>query len=127
MRLETALNKQRDAVARLSSLYSTAKICGMTSADVNAEFSAILAGTGKAPRWVRAYLEGRRDALSDALYADSLMFGGYLDGVFYSTHSARPDYYGKHGIDPAQWAERGRVERVGHYWKTTQTPRPFFV
>ncbi len=128
MKLSTALNRQRDAVARLSSLFSVAPISGMTSADMNQEFARILEQTGPgAPRWLQSYLLGRRDAMVDSLYRDSLMYGGWIDGVFYSTHRKRADYYGKHGISPAEYAEAGRVTERGHYWTTTDTPRAFFV
>ena len=127
MKIETALNHRKRALGAVKSLYSTAPIFGMESADLNQRYSYIMETVTHCPAWVREFCDGYRAALQDSLYADSLMFGGWIDGVFYSVHSARPDYYGKHGISPADYADDGRVTGRGHYWKTTKEPKPYFT
>jgi hypothetical protein len=128
MRIETALSRRDSAVTRLRDMFSSAKYGGMTATDMDSRKREIAATTLKGcPSWVKTYLDGYEKALRDALYADSLMFGGYYKGVFYSTHSDRADYYGKNGIDPVDYANDGNVTGRGHYWKTTKTPKPYFV
>lgn len=127
MKITTALNHRNSAIAAINSLYSIAKICGMTSEQMNREYSEILAKRAHCPNWVREYCDGYRAALQNALYSDCLMFGGWIGDKFYSTHSNRADYYGKNGIEPGDWASDGRVTGLGHYWKTTKSPKPYFV
>ena len=127
MRISTQLNKRNSAIASLNSLLSTAKFAGMTSAEINAETMKIRATLAKCPESIRAYFDGYNKCKIEALYHDSLMFGGFFNGVFYSTHSNRPDYYETNGIPPHEFADNGKVTGRGHYWKTTQTPRPFFI
>lgn len=128
MKIETALNRRNTAASRLRDLYSMARYGGMLAKDMDSEkrklFSEILRGC---PYWVNAYLDGYEKALRDELYRDSLMFGGFYDGVFYSTHRDRDDYYEKHGVEPAEYADNGKVTARGHYWKTTATPKPYFI
>ena len=128
MRIETALKRRDRAVSQTRDLFSTAKIAGMESAAINEAFGKIRATTlAKCPEWVGAYVDGYRQALTDLLYRESLMFGGFVDGVFYSTHRDRPDYYETNGISPADYSDNGRVMARGHYWSTTATPKPFFI
>lgn len=114
MRIERALKLRDSAKMRLRDLYSAATHFGLPSDDINIGYSAILADLGKAPQWVRSYVDGYRQALTDRLYETALIFGGFIDGEFYSTHSNRPDYYGKHGVDAADWA--ARATDIGHYF-----------
>lgn len=114
MRIERALKIRDTAKMRLRDLYSHAEFFGFKSDEINAGYSAILSDVGKAPQWVRSYLDGYRQSLTDRLYENTLIFGGFIDGEFYSTHSKRTDYYGKHGIDPSDW--RNRASNIGHYF-----------
>ncbi|TPN04498.1 hypothetical protein [Mesorhizobium sp. B2-1-2] len=126
MRIEASLKRRGRAIIQLRDLYSMAAMCGMTSAEINTRVGNIRETTlAKCPHWARAHVDGYREALNDGLYRDSLAFGGYFEGRFYTTHSARPDYYGKHGIEPAAWADN--VQARGHYWISTAAPKPFFV
>jgi len=79
-----------------------------------------------APRWLVSYGEGYRADLVEQLYRDALVHGGYVNGVFYSTYPARPDYYEKHGLEPSTYADNGKVTARGHYW-IDDTSKPFFV
>lgn len=117
MRIERALAIRNNFKSRLTSLYAHATHFGLSSDEINASYGDLRADTPQGtPSWVWAYLDGYRQALTDALYRDHLIFGGFIDGVFYSTHSDRPDYYQKHGIDPVDYADDGRVTNRGHYW-----------
>lgn len=120
MRIDLALKHRDGLKRRIADIYSIAIISGMTSNEINA---AVISATNDLPRnvphWVKTYCDGFRAALQDSLYADCLVFGGYVNGVFYSTHRNRPDYYGKHGIDPAAYADNGLVQKRGHYWRET--------
>jgi hypothetical protein len=81
----------------------------------------------------QAYAAGYEQALRDFAYRHALIYGGFLNGQFLSTHSHRPDYYQKHGVEPSAWAEAangGRVEAIGHYWETNSEKKvfkPFFT
>jgi hypothetical protein len=117
MRLERALALRDSFKTRMADLCSMAITCGLPNAEIQASLSAMRADTPKGtPGWVWAYLDGYMAARRDEFYRDHLIFGGFFDGVFYSTHSNREDYYGKHGIDPADYADDGRVQNRGHYW-----------
>jgi hypothetical protein len=128
MRIETALNRRNTAIQSLRSLYETAKFYGPLSSQMNEDKAKIRRSTlAKCPHWVIAYFDGYEKALIDALYRDSLMFGGFYEGKFYSTHSNRADYYGNNGIEPSEYADNGKVSNRGHYWLTTKEPKPYFI
>jgi len=114
MKIERALKLRDAAKMRLRDLYSFAVFHAITSAEINESYAAILADIGKAPQWVRSYVDGYRQALTDRLYETTLIFGGFYDGRFYSTHSKRADYYGKAGIDAVDWSQR--ATDIGHYY-----------
>lgn len=126
MKIERALAIHRDCLMRLRDAYSAARhYCPTSAALIKASMKARAIPPGT-PRWVAAELQGYDRALSDQLYQDSLVFGGYVDGVFYSCHSNREDYYQKHGIEPREYADNGRVKARGHYW-IANTSKPFFL
>ena len=124
MRIKLALAKRDAALLRLKDLYSSAEHFSLPNATINDRYNAVLASVAKCPEWVRVYLDGYRAALNDQLYRQHLVFGGFVDGVFYSTHSSRDDYYEKHGVEPRDYADNGRVLQRGHYW--AKTLRPYF-
>lgn len=115
MRIETQLIKRGRAVSAVREAYSTARICGTSSADLHAKLqkleAEILAGC---PQVTKSYVQGYSMALRDAMYADHLVYGGFFDGVFYSTHRTRADYYDANGIEPSDWNDK--ATRKGHYW-----------
>lgn len=118
MKIERALKLRQALKTRVSDIYSMAILCGMTSTEINeACVKAYADLPASTPQWVRAYIDGFRQALQDSLYADCLVFGGFVDGVFMSAHRNRADYYGKHGIDACAYAEDGAVKSRGHYWR----------
>ena len=128
MRIETALKRKSEAICQLRDLYSSAAIFGMLSSDINTRVAQIRNETlAKCPVWAVSEFNGYRQALTDQLYADSLVYGGFVKGQFLSTHRNRPDYYEKHGVEPSAYADGGRVQLRGHYWATTKEPRPFFL
>ena len=115
MRIETSLKARDRAVLALQDMLSSATLFGFPNHEIHSSYMAIVADLPKGtPEWVRSHLAGYYKARTDVLYADHLIFGGYVDGVFYSTVSHRPDYYGKHGIEASDYAKRS-TER-GHYW-----------
>ena len=130
MRTTTALARQNRAVMQLRDLYSMAESFGMDSASLHSAEMKIQGETlAKCPAWTRSHFDGYRRALMDSLYSRALIFGGFVDGRFYSTHRNRPDYYETNGITPADYSDDGRVLARGHYWapKGDASPRPFFT
>lgn len=116
--------KQRDAYRiAVADIYSTARVAGMTSTAINEAVRKARARFPRLPNWAASYVEGYEKALRDDLYANYLVFGGFINGTFYSTHSERDDYYGKHGIDALDW--HNRAADRGHYWKACL--RPYFT
>lgn len=126
MKLDTAISRLNDARLRLREVYSRARHFGFTQDELLKEIVKIRENLKGAPRWALSEFTGYDRALHDGLY-EHLIYGGYVDGVFYSTHQDRPDYYQKHGIQPSEYADEGRVTNRGHYWSTTKTIKPFFV
>ena len=134
MRIETSLKKRDSAVSSLRDVYARARISRPTHAAMQSEIADARATLSGAPEWTRAFFDGYARALSDSLYMDdSLVFGGYLDGQFYSTQSKRPDYYG-HFMQANVWSDEtrpnGRVSGLGHYWTPSLsdgrvTPAPY--
>lgn len=124
MNLITKLNHRDRARRQLIDLISTAKFCGITSKELNDKYIKILESVKHCPQWVREYLRGYHECQLAEIYSNCLMFGGYVNGKFYSTHSKREDYYQKHGIEPS--AFNGLAKNTGHYWTTTKEPKPFF-
>jgi hypothetical protein len=119
MKLETALNHQKRALSAIESMIYAAKVSSITSAQFNEDSRDIFATVSHCPRWVQEYCQGYLDCERKRIQRESLIFGGFLNGVFYSTHSSRNDYYQKHGIEPLQWAEKnkaGELKDLGHYW-----------
>jgi hypothetical protein len=128
MKLDTSLNHRKRAIGRITSLVSVAEWCGMTSAQLTDAYIEIMGTLHHCPQWVRSYCEGYLDAERVRLRNTKHVYGGYLDGVFYSTNRSRDDYYQKHGIEPLQWAEKGKAGEVqgeGHYW--AHNLKPWFV
>ena len=128
MRIERALKIRDAALVALKDHFACCQHFGPTSAKLEARRLEILElkGVNRAPHWVRSYLDGAWRIMIDNAYRHDLVFGGIVDGTFYSTHSNRPDYYEKHGIAPSDYADDGRVRARGHYWRGDPT-QPFFV
>lgn len=138
MKIERALAVRAALKVRIADLYAAAKFGGYSADEIAENTRSIRADAPKGtPGWVFAYLDGYCEAQRDDLYRNHLIFGGFVDGVFYSTHSNRPDYYASNGIDPVDYADDGKVTGRGHYWDRV-TPyrggfhdkgsfKPFFV
>ena len=119
-----ALSLESRAAMAVDSIYSTARISGLPSSWINDEYIKRLAELPKrTPYYVRAYADGYRRALENQLYAEYLVFGGIVNGEFYSCDCQRDDYYSKQGIDAAEWHRLAKLK--GHYWK--HNLRPFFT
>lgn len=127
MKLSTAMNKRTRAVTSSNDAISVAAIGGLTSKVLHAMLRETLTNMGQAPQWAIAYVRGFQDCLTKALYRTDLVHGGYVDGVFMSTHRSRPDYYETCGIGPKEWNDTAKDK--GHYWGETRTRgiKPFFV
>lgn len=126
MKILQALEAQRRGVDGMRGAFSHAAAFTMPCEALHAAQSAVIERMGKAPHWAKAFVRGYAEAQMERLYAESLVFGGYVAGVFYSTHRDRSDYYEKHGIEPREFADNGRVTARGHYWRA-DTSRPFFI
>ena len=127
MRIERALEERSRLVERIHFAYHTASLRKSTSKELIEMVENSYAGLAKgAPSWVRLYGKGYAAALTDLMYRNELVYGGYVGDVFMSTHSDRPDYYQKLGVEPSAYADNGAVQRRGHYW-ASDTSKPFFI
>ena len=126
MKIERALKIRSDLEMAYASAYYNAEHFCLTSNELNESLAQARKriAPARTPGWVFSYLSGYSRALSQSLYRDSLIHGGIIDGTFYSTHSSRPDYYGKNGIEPEAWSKNATA--TGHYWKHN-VEKPFFV
>ena len=127
MTIERALALRDRAAMNYRDLFSQARSFGLSHSAMLERRAAIVAPLRdlKAPYWVNSYLSGVWDTLQNQAYRDSLVFGGMVDGTFYSVHRDRPDYYEKHGIEPSAYADNGLVKARGHYWQDSL--KPFFI
>ena len=123
MRIERALRLRENAKNNYRDIFSSARHFGLSHAVMLERRGHVLDGLGKAPHWVKAYLEGYWQALQEQAYADSLVYGAIINGTFYSTHRDRSDYYEAHGIEPSAYAADNPTK--GHYWR--ESLKPFFV
>lgn len=126
MRITTALKARDRMVQSLRDTYSSARIYKPTSAVLLDRVIGIYSVYAKAPAYAREFARGYERALSDELYHRYLVFGGKIEGVLYSTHRDRDDYYEKHGFAPSVYADDGLVTQRGHYWRD-DTTKPFFI
>jgi len=98
----------------------------MTHKDMLENAKKIRSNLEKCPGWVTDYVRGYEAALFARLFEaapnnpPALVFGTFIDDKFYSVHKDRPDYYGKHGIEPKDMPEDGR-----HHWGHLNPPKPF--
>lgn len=125
MRIERAL-KMRDAgKSHYAEIFRSAKHFGLSHAEMltRRRLTLDLLNKHDAPHWVKAYLEGYWQCLQDQAYLADLVYGAMIDGRFYSTHSNRPDYYEKYGIEPSAFAKDNNTK--GHYW--ADSLKPFFI
>jgi hypothetical protein len=127
MGTERALRVREEAARGITDLFSQARTCGMTHDAMLTRRNILYAQCRvyEAPLWVHAYLDGCWNTHQAYAYKHDLVFGGMVDGVFYSTHNDRQDYYERNGISPCDFADNGRVTARGHYWQ--QNLHPFFV
>lgn len=126
MRIERALRLRDSVISGLRDAYSAASIYGSTSKVMEESRHKVLDRLpARTPSWVRQYADGYWRCMIDNAYRYDLVFGGMVDGQFYSTHSDRDDYYEKHGIEPREYSDDGKVTLRGHYWK--RNLRPFFA
>ena len=124
--IERSLEKQRRAITQVRDAYSSAKIFGATSEQLNAAVNKVRNTTlAKVPQSYRAHIDGYAQALSDGLYIDCLVFGCWIDGQFHSTNRNRDDYYEKLGKSPMIYSVQSNNGTRGHYW--SHNLKPFFV
>ena len=115
-----SLNRRDKAISDLQYLYSRAESFGFTSQKINEEYSKIIP---QAPAWVRAYVDGYRRALDDALYRDKLEFCYIHEGIRYSVRDGA-----EHGTDQLYaMIEPSTIPKLvhGHFW--IKTGKPFFI
>lgn len=126
MRISTALKARDRMVASLRDAYSAARIYKPTHATLRESISKIYDACPNAPAYASEFARGYESALTAELYQRYLVFGGMIDGVFYSTHRDRADYYERHGFAPSVYTDDGLVMARGHYWRD-DTTKPFFI
>lgn len=124
MRLDTTLNKKNAAVTSSIDAVSVARHGGLNSDRLHSLWREAIVNMGKAPQWAVEYVRGYQDCLSKALYHAELIYGGFIDGVFYSVHRSRADYYEKHNMSAKDWHDAAVGSR-GHYW--AHSLKPYFI
>ena len=127
MKLETSINRQHEVAQAVREIFEMAKIVGLTSDEINLRLNKVKSERLKgAPRWVWSHVAGIEDQIRLDLYSSFLIFGAYVNGVFYSTQRGRSDYYEKHGISPRVFSEQKSTS--GHYWSLPSGKiKPFHV
>ena len=126
MKIDNALKYQNMTREYIKSLFSRATHYGLSHDEMLRERNEIYDNLlKKTPYYVKSYLSGVWDTLTDELYRNHLVYGGKIEGIFYSTHKDLDNYYEKHGIEPREFADNGKVKERGHYWK--HNLRPFFI
>jgi len=121
MRVTTALNKRDRIVSRLRDLVWSAKRFSITHDEYLKRREEALGSEGKLPQWVSSYLRGYERAMYEEM-TKLHIYGGYLNGVFYSTHHHRDDYYEKRGMGAKDTYEQGTQK--GFYWPDL---KPWFI
>lgn len=124
--IERSLAIRDRMVQAVREVYSTHRIMRSPSAVLHEAEIKVSRGV-KAPHWVRAHVDGYAQRLKDELYERHLVYGGYVNGTFYSTHSDRDDYYDRHGVSPVEFSKK--CSSGGHYWKEPLNGKmmPFFI
>jgi hypothetical protein len=109
-----------EAKQRSRSVIESAKMFGPPSWQLHEDLRSVIDDMGKAPMWVRQRVRGYQEALTDALYQTSLVYGVMTPEGFLSTDRERSDYYEKKGIDAKEFGEivLNSPEKAGHYWVT---------
>lgn len=126
MRLDRSIRLRSKLIMQIRDLISTAEYFCLPHAEILERRTKILIVPKGTPAHVMSYVLGYYDALSQNFYKDALVYGGYINGVFYSTYNTRDDYYGKHGIEPCEYADNSKVKNRGHYWKK-DTSKHYFI
>lgn len=116
MRIEKALQTQETARSAMADVFSHVRSFALSSAELNKAQQRVMERMGQAPSWAKAFVKGYARAQMDQLYRECLVYGGYIDDIFHSTHSKRDDYYEKLGMAPSVFAENAAVQHRGHYW-----------
>jgi hypothetical protein len=129
--LDRNLYLRGQLVSQIIRAYGEAYHYGWTHARLLDETKKIMESAGpKFPQYMREYVRGIDHYLLSDLYrvridgaAPLLVFGGWIDGKFYSTHSNRADYYQNQGIEPSDFSKLSE-NKVTHYW-AHKTDKPF--
>src|SRR5271165_6203251 len=107
-RIETSLRKRDAALAALQTLQRQAPHCGMTHVECCEAFGKILRDLGKVPQWVKSYLHGYYDKISNDWYQHDLVWCHKSpDGKFYINCRVRDCPAWALPVDPLYMAGRG--------------------
>jgi hypothetical protein len=116
MDLDKVLRVQEMGKRGVYSLYRSAITFKMTSTETNDKYLEIISRLPKdTPRYVRAFMQGMREALVSDLYNTHLEFCYKIKGKLYSVNRDSDRYYEDAGITPSQLHEQ--QESNGHYWR----------
>jgi hypothetical protein len=120
--IDRSLKLQKQAVSRLQEIYSTARIVGLSSAEVQemrSERVSRVLTQAKAPEWVHTYVQGYEACIVDGLYRNELEFC-YVgpDGTMYSTHKETTHRSTEEWYAAGKGHELGNLP-AGHFWKGT--------
>tara|TARA_R110002020_G_scaffold34910_1_gene105873 strand:- start:51 stop:425 length:375 start_codon:yes stop_codon:yes gene_type:complete len=84
MKITTALNHKSRAITAIKSLYHTAQLCGMPSADITKKRNEIMLSIAHCPQWVKSSVSGYHECLYDMNF-NNLEFCYELKGILYTT------------------------------------------
>jgi hypothetical protein len=128
MNTKRALELRDHLTAQYRALFNAAEHFGFTHDAMLKRRAELLEKLpAKAPGWIKQYLSGIWEQLQHDAYQRDLVYGGWINGTFASTHSTRPDYYENLGLSAREWHERATGK--GHHWRanTVHDVVPFFV
>lgn len=120
MKIDTALNHRNRATQRVIANYRCAELAHYTFSQMLDDHSHVLKSISHCPYWVKAYVEGYRDALTKDHNRNKLEFCSVLkEGDIVSHDRNSPRYYGKLGFSAFDISQGGIVDLWGTFWKDT--------
>lgn len=122
MKLDRAIDIQRELQTSVNDLLSVARVCSLSHADILERYHALFARYPKdLPGHVRCYIRGYFSALLHNLYRTDLMHAYVWEGKLYSKWEDSPEPLKAH----LRAASESDMTQHGHYWKHSE--KPFFV
>lgn len=121
MKIDRAVNIQIELRTRVNDLFSFARVCSLTHADILERYTRLYDKYPKLPRHVREYTNGYFHALLDNLYRTDLFHAYKWNGELYKDWDSSPEELKAH----CRSTPSDQLTTHGHYW--THSQKPFFT